>query len=35
MQLSFVEPEFERTQEFVIRYSSAQGGPTQEVNAAS
>jgi hypothetical protein len=31
MQLSFVEPEVERTQEFVIRYSSAQGGPKQDV----
>ncbi len=31
MQLSFFEPGVERTQEFVIRYSSAQGGPTQEV----
>jgi hypothetical protein len=31
MQLSFDEPEVERTQEFVIRYSSAQGGSTQDV----
>jgi hypothetical protein len=31
MQLYFVEPEVERTQEFVIRWSSAQGGPLREV----
>jgi uncharacterized protein (DUF736 family) len=31
MQLHFVEPEAERTQEFIIRWSSAQGGPTREV----
>jgi hypothetical protein len=31
MQLHFVEPEVERTQEFIIRWSSAQGGPAQDV----
>jgi hypothetical protein len=31
MQLYFVETEVERTQEFVIRWSSAQGGPMREV----
>ena len=31
MQLHFVEPEVERTQEFIIRWSSAQGGPTRDV----
>jgi uncharacterized protein (DUF736 family) len=31
MQLHFVEPEVERTQEFIIRWSSAQGGPLRDV----
>lgn len=31
MQLHFVEPEVERTQEFSIRWSSAQGGPARDV----
>jgi hypothetical protein len=31
MQLHFVEPEVERTQEFIIRWSSAQGGPARDV----
>jgi hypothetical protein len=31
MQLHFVESEIERTQEFTIRWSTAQGGPQQEV----
>jgi hypothetical protein len=31
MQLHFVEPEVARTQEFVLRWSSAQGGPAQDV----
>jgi len=31
IQLHFVEPEVERTQEFIIRWSSAQGGPTRDV----
>jgi len=31
MQLHFVEPEVERTQEFIIRWSSAQGGPPRDV----
>ncbi len=31
MQLLFVEPEVERTQEFTIRWSSAQGGPPRDV----
>jgi len=31
IQLHFVEPEVERTQEFTIRWSSARGGPTREV----
>jgi hypothetical protein len=31
MQLHFVEPEVERTQEFIIRWSSAQDGPTRDV----
>ena len=31
MQLHIVEPEVERTQEFIIRWSSADGGPAQDV----
>jgi len=31
MRLHFVEPEVERTQEFTIRWSSAQGGPPRDV----
>jgi uncharacterized protein (DUF736 family) len=31
MQLHFVESEIERTQEFIIRWASAQGGPTRDV----
>ncbi len=31
VQLHFEENELERTQEFTIRWSPAQGGPTQEV----
>jgi uncharacterized protein (DUF736 family) len=31
IQLDFFEPEVERTQEFTIRWSSAQGGATREV----
>jgi uncharacterized protein (DUF736 family) len=31
MHLHFVEPEVERTQEFIIRWSSAQGGPPRDV----
>ena len=31
MQLHFVEPEVERTQEFIIRWSSALGGPPRNV----
>ena len=31
IQLHFVEPELERTQEFSIRWSSAEGGPTKEI----
>ena len=31
MQLHFVEPEVARTQEFIIRWSSAQGGPPRDV----
>ena len=31
MQLHFVEPEVERTQEFILRWSSAQGGPARDV----
>ena len=31
MQLHFVGPEVERTQEFIIRWSSAQGGPARDV----
>jgi hypothetical protein len=31
IQLRFIEPEIERTQEFTIRSSSAEGGPTREV----
>jgi hypothetical protein len=31
MQLHFVEPEIERTQEFILRWSSAQGGPARDV----
>jgi hypothetical protein len=31
IQLHFVEPEVERTQEFTIRWSSAQDGPTRDV----
>ena len=31
LQLHFVEPEVERTQEFIIRWSSAQGGPARDV----
>ena len=31
MQVQFVENEIERTQEFTIRWSPAQGGPTREI----
>jgi uncharacterized protein (DUF736 family) len=31
MQLSFVEKEVERTQEFTIRWSAGPGGPAQEI----
>jgi uncharacterized protein (DUF736 family) len=31
IQLHFVEPELERTQEFSIRWSSAEGGPSKEI----
>lgn len=31
IQLQFVEPEFERTQEFTLRWSSARGGTPQEI----
>jgi hypothetical protein len=31
MQLHFAEPEVGRTQEFIIRWSSAQGGPARDV----
>jgi hypothetical protein len=31
IQLHFVEPGVERTQEFIIRWSSAQGGPPRDV----
>ena len=31
IQLGFLEREFERTQEFVIRWSAAEGGPTKEI----
>lgn len=31
IQLQFSEPDQQRTQEFVIRWCSAQGGPTREV----
>ena len=31
IQLHFVEPELERSQEFIIRWSSAQGGPPRDV----
>jgi len=31
IQLRFLEPEFERTQEFTLRWSSAGGGPTREI----
>jgi uncharacterized protein (DUF736 family) len=31
IQIHFVEPEVERTQEFIIRWSSAQGGPPRDV----
>jgi hypothetical protein len=31
IQLCFLEPELERTQEFTIRWSSADGGPTKEI----
>ena len=31
IQLHFVEQEVERTQEFIIRWSSAQGGPARDV----
>ncbi len=31
IQLRFVETEFERTQEFTLRWSSADGGPTKEI----
>lgn len=31
IQLGFVEREFERTQEFIIRWSAAAGGPTKEI----
>ena len=31
IQLQFVERDFERTQEFTVRWSSAEGGPTKEI----
>ena len=31
IQLRFVEPELERTQEFTLRWSSGDGGPTKEI----
>ena len=31
IQLCFLEPELERTQEFTIRWSSADGGPMKEI----
>jgi hypothetical protein len=31
IQLHFFEPELERTQEFSIRWSSAEGGPSKEI----
>src|SRR6202158_6313994 len=31
IRLHFVEPKVERTQEFIIRWSSAQGGPARDV----
>jgi hypothetical protein len=31
IQLRFVEPELERTQEFTLRWSSARGGPIREI----
>jgi hypothetical protein len=31
IQLCFLEPELERTQELTIRWSSADGGPTKEI----
>ena len=31
IQLHFVQPELERTQEFSIRWSSAEGGPPKEI----
>jgi hypothetical protein len=31
IQLRFLEPERERTQEFSVRWSSADGGPTKEI----
>jgi hypothetical protein len=31
IQLNFLEPELERTQEFSIRWSSAEGGPPKEI----
>jgi hypothetical protein len=31
IQLHFLEPELERTQEFSVRWSSAEGGPTKEI----
>jgi hypothetical protein len=31
IQLRFVEPELERTQEFTLRWSSAHGGPPKEI----
>ena len=31
IQLRFLEPELERTHEFSIRWSSAEGGPTKEI----
>jgi hypothetical protein len=31
IQLHFLEPDLERTQEFSVRWSSAEGGPPQEI----
>lgn len=31
IQLHFIEPELERTQEFRVRWSSAEGGPAKEI----
>ena len=31
IQLHFLEPELERTQEFSVRWSSAEGGPPKEI----